>query len=408
MRYLLALLAALSFNAQATVIYLANFESETCNGTLTDAVSAVDGKLWDIYFENAINPLPTVRCTGGPTGGGSKFVEWNNGASQHDNLIEVLQLGTTSMSAGQTWYMAAFVRIDKDTATDVYQTTNSFDKLLEFRGTGLRWGIGAGYANGNYPNYQAGKFIWDVWCAASAVTDCETSGGGPDHKVPNASPYNANWPYYADYGRWYAVVIGITMQSTATGRIEMWVNGTKTHDITQTTMNAGATITSMMAMGTISQPGYNAPAHTRKVDRWILTDTWTDVSTTYMSDPSGGADATPPTVSAGYPSGSIAYNTTSVSMSVVTNESATCKFDTLAGTAYGAMVSTFTTTGGTSHSTTVGGLTNGSNYTRYVRCSDAAANANTSDYTVTWSVANAPATWQPWWKNQQRRRGKGR
>lgn len=284
------LLAALSFQAQATVIYLANFESETCTNTITDAVSAVDGKLWDIYFENAINPLPTVTCTGAVTGGGANFVRWTNGASQHDNLIEVLGLGTTSMSAGQKWYMAAFVRVSKTTGTDVYQTTNSFDKYIEFRGTGLRWGIGAGYANGNYPNYVAGKFVWDVWCAASAVTDCETSGGGPDHKIPNVSPYSAAAPYYADYGKWYAVVIAITMQSTATGKIEMWVNGTKTHDITQTTMNAGATITSMMAMGTISQPGYNAPAHTRDVDRWILTDNVADISG-YMSDPEAGGSA---------------------------------------------------------------------------------------------------------------------
>lgn len=285
----LATVALLAFGpaAHATIIYLGNFESETCDGTITDAVSPVDGKFWDILMENPINPLPTVRCTGGPTGGGSKFIEWNNGDSQHDNLTEVLGLGTTSMVAGQTWYMAAFARVDKSTATDVYQTLNSFDKFLEFRGTGLRWGIGAGYANGNYSNYHAGQFVWDVWCAASAVTQCETSGGGPDHKIPNVSPYSASAPFYANYGQWYALVIAITMQSGSTGTVEMWVNGTKTHNITQVTMNAGATITSMMAQGTISQPGYNAPAHVRKIDRWILTDTASDVSL-YMSDPSGG------------------------------------------------------------------------------------------------------------------------
>lgn len=273
--------------ARAATLYAMSAESEACGSTVSDAVSAVDGKLWDIYTENAVNPLPTVDCSNGVSAGGAKHIKWVNGAAQHDNLIEVLGLGTTSMTAGSTWYMAALARVDKSTATDVYQTLNSFDKFLEFRGTGLRWGIGAGYANGNYSAYVAGKFVWDVWCAASAVTQCETSGGGPDHKAPNVSPYTAAAPLYADYGRWYALVIGITMQSSATGLVEMWVNGTKTHAITQATMNAGATITSMMAMGTISQPGYDAPAHTRRIDGWVLTDSLAAVSA-YMSDPAGG------------------------------------------------------------------------------------------------------------------------
>lgn len=277
----------LPIESKATIIYLANFESETCNNNITDAVTPVDGKLWDILMENPINPLPVVTCTGPVTNGGSKFVRWTNGADQHDNLIEILGLGTTSLTEGSKWYMATFARISKTTSSDVYLSNNSFDKFLEFRGTGLRWGIGAGYQNGNYPNYHAGQFIWDVWCAASAVTNCETSGGGPDHKIPNVSPYSASTPFYANYGQWYAIVIAITMKSDNTGLIEMWVNGVKTHNITQNTMNAGATIVSMMAQGTIGQPLYTSSPHTRDIDRWILTNDVNDI-TVYMSDPEAG------------------------------------------------------------------------------------------------------------------------
>ncbi len=56
------------------------------------------------------------------------------------------------------------------------------------------------------------------------------------------------------------------------------------------------------------------------------------------------------------------------------------------------MTNTFTTTGATAHTTVVNGLTNGSSYTFYVRCVDAAGNANTDDFVIAFSVAGASAT----------------
>ena len=47
------------------------------------------------------------------------------------------------------------------------------------------------------------------------------------------------------------------------------------------------------------------------------------------------------------------------------------------------------TTGATAHSTTVTGLTNGGSYSFFVRCQDAATNANTNDFTISFSVAAA-------------------
>jgi hypothetical protein len=48
---------------------------------------------------------------------------------------------------------------------------------------------------------------------------------------------------------------------------------------------------------------------------------------------------------------------------------------------------TFTTTGGTTHSTVRTGLVNGQAYTAYVRCQDLAGNTNTSDASIGFSVA---------------------
>ena len=46
---------------------------------------------------------------------------------------------------------------------------------------------------------------------------------------------------------------------------------------------------------------------------------------------------------------------------------------------YGSMANTFSTTGGTAHSTLVTGLANGQSYSYYVRCQDSAGNANAAD-----------------------------
>ncbi len=103
-------------------------------------------------------------------------------------------------------------------------------------------------------------------------------------------------------------------------------------------------------------------------------------------------DVGAPTRSDGAPSGSIAFGTLTTDITLTTNEAATCKYDTTAGVAYGAMASTFTTTGGTSHSETVSGLTTGSTYTYYVRCVDGASNANSDDYTISFSVSAQQAS----------------
>jgi hypothetical protein len=102
----------------------------------------------------------------------------------------------------------------------------------------------------------------------------------------------------------------------------------------------------------------------------------------------GGPDITPPVVSGGSPSGVLTSGTTQTTMSVTTNEAATCRNASSAGTAYADMTSTFGATGGTSHTTTVSGLGDGQSYTRYVRCVDSSGNANTSDYVVSWSVSD--------------------
>ncbi|MFA4941285.1 MAG: choice-of-anchor Q domain-containing protein [Patescibacteria group bacterium] len=99
------------------------------------------------------------------------------------------------------------------------------------------------------------------------------------------------------------------------------------------------------------------------------------------------ADATPPVRSNGSPSGTLAADTTSTTLSLSTNEIATCRWSTTPNTAYANMVNTFSSTGATSHSTSISGLTNGASYTYYIRCSDQIGNSNTDDFSINFSIA---------------------
>lgn len=107
------------------------------------------------------------------------------------------------------------------------------------------------------------------------------------------------------------------------------------------------------------------------------------------------SDTTPPVRSAGNPTGTLAAGTVSTTLSLTTDETATCRYATTPGTAYGAMGSGFAASGSTAHSTTLSGLADGAAYTYYVRCQDSAGNANTSDYAIAYSVASGSVNHAP-------------
>ena len=101
-----------------------------------------------------------------------------------------------------------------------------------------------------------------------------------------------------------------------------------------------------------------------------------------------GADTEAPVRSNLQPSGTLAAGTPSAAISVVTNEFASCRYSGSAGVAYGSMVDAMdSSTNALFHSATVSGLSNGNTYTYYVRCQDVFLNANSTDSTISFSVA---------------------
>jgi hypothetical protein len=103
-------------------------------------------------------------------------------------------------------------------------------------------------------------------------------------------------------------------------------------------------------------------------------------------------DTTAPTVTASNATQNLSAGTKTATLSVSTNENATCKYGTTANTVYASLPTTFSTTGGTTHSVAVSGLTDGSTKTYVVRCIDGSGNANTSDLTLTVAVASVSAS----------------
>jgi uncharacterized delta-60 repeat protein len=101
-----------------------------------------------------------------------------------------------------------------------------------------------------------------------------------------------------------------------------------------------------------------------------------------------GSDTTEPTLSDPVPALGAVLNagTSETTISLSTNENAQCRYYHGTGTAYLSMIP-FDTTGGTTHSTLITGLQNGTSYSYSVKCEDQSGNINTLDYVMNFSVA---------------------
>jgi hypothetical protein len=97
------------------------------------------------------------------------------------------------------------------------------------------------------------------------------------------------------------------------------------------------------------------------------------------------ADNDVPVRSNASPSGTLSSGTQNVTLSVTTDEAATCRYSGEAGTSYSSMTSAFSITGGTTHTQNLSGLAPGT-YTYYARCIDGSLNENTDDFTISFTV----------------------
>ena len=238
-----------------------------------------------------------------------------------------------------------------------------------------------------------------MWQDGFNIAECNLTGGSGCLNTDGSqngsdSGIKLNYDVASkDDGNWHEYIIRVkpnTCSSCMDAELQLWVDGTSQGTLSGWKLSSWTNQDFNEAWGSWASHWYWQMNGTTGDGGTIYID---DISTddTYNSIYSGGSDTTPPVRSGGLPSGEQVYGTTQVTMQVTTDENATCKYGSSSGVAYASMSNTFSTTGGTSHSTTISGLSNGGSYTRYVRCIDGSSNANTSDYSISWTVASSPS-----------------
>ncbi len=265
------------------------------------------------------------------------------------------------------------------------------DKFIDIWGSQYSVLNGGGILMGFSTNMgSTGGWIESSWgsdnivCTGTQIVDIYPSCGTGAGWTPRGS-----WPN-GYLGRWLHVQAHVKLAHNVTasdGSMYLIIDGTVFSNRTGLAMSgrAGYDYLANAYLWGWANSGFSNDTHVF-VDDFKIYDT----------NPGWFAsDTTPPVVSGGYTTGKLSAGMTSATLAVTTNENATCRYSTTANTAYGSMTNTFSTTGGTSHFTTVSGLSDGQNYMYYVRCMDVSGNADSSDYAVNFLVANPASALHP-------------
>jgi len=107
------------------------------------------------------------------------------------------------------------------------------------------------------------------------------------------------------------------------------------------------------------------------------------------------ADTTAPVRSNGLPKGSLNSGTKQVTISLITDEKAKCKYDTVAEIDYESMSGSFNSKDNKSHSKLITSLVDGQSYKFYVRCQDFSNNQNDDDFIISFSISEESDTEAP-------------
>jgi uncharacterized repeat protein (TIGR02543 family) len=103
-------------------------------------------------------------------------------------------------------------------------------------------------------------------------------------------------------------------------------------------------------------------------------------------------DTLPPVRSAGLPADTLPHTTTQATISLTTNEPATCYWSNFPNTPFASLLTSFATADSLSHTLTLSSISPNTSYNFYVKCQDTLGNRNTDDYRISFSVAAAPAS----------------
>lgn len=218
------------------------------------------------------------RVICGTTPQGAKFFEFQTVARQSAAYTEIHPSPPFPITniLGKTIYLAYFFNFTRINGLDIWhEVDDSADKGIELMGSGIRWIISRGHWS-NLANNSDHRYT--VW------------GGNPSYHLnsnienydilrPNQSGYSASNPIQLTYETWHSAVMALKVAADNTGSFTIWINGVKIlqYDNIRTAANTSPTIEQITMGGTIAQPAYDAPAHKRQFDAFILTDNWQDI-----------------------------------------------------------------------------------------------------------------------------------
>lgn len=277
--------------SHATVYFSYNAESEAVGVTLP--YSKASGPSFDQEGVDEGHPRGTVRSSPLTAKQGSKYFGWTILANEHDAYMEVRDRSRLphNVVLGNTYYLAYFVNISQTGGGEPYHTNPNvqcFDKGEEMRGNGLRWTVTKGNVTYQQSLNTSEYAIWSY----NPDQGCNPELEWYDHYLPNTNGYSLNkWPKGVA-GQWYGIVLAVKMAKTKTGSVQLYVNGTKTMDyqniVTITPGTTTPTLDRIVMHGTLCQPDYNTPAHSKNYDAMILTDNWQDILVGGYLSASGG------------------------------------------------------------------------------------------------------------------------
>ena len=268
--------------------------------------------------------------------------------------------------------------------------------------TGFSWGQDMARAQASlvygstYPRVYAGYLNADGF----SIEDCSNSvfrgqiyGGGCDPLIGTSNRV-AQIPFdirSQNDNRWHEYIIMVKPNSDVNSydaEFKAWVDGQLVGQFMNFRLHQYANNNFNEVEGTwMLNPYFQLNANPEDggmiyLDDFSMDDAWNSI----IGNPPG--DTTPPVLSNPQPTGVLPPGTTQATMSLTTNENANCRYSVSANTPFDSMTNTLAITGGTTHSAPWTHLGNGQTFTRYLRCKDAAGNANTNDFLISFSVAS--------------------
>ena len=207
---------------------------------------------------------------------GTRVMRWDVTEARSRDLYTEIRFSKTPPAEPRTFYYAFFVRFDRLDGRDIWHPggpeSESFDKAFEVIGDGIRWTVNFGERG---MNNRPGRF--------SLFLSNPTYHLNPDLEVwdsfyQNHGGRSRSNSIQLEYEQWHAVVFAMKWAADKSGEVALWADGEKVLEYKNiATARAPGTFERLQIWGTIAQPAYDAPPHTRKVDALLFTDAWQDV-----------------------------------------------------------------------------------------------------------------------------------